>query len=348
MIACAALFLCAAPNASAQCRERFEGRSLHWIVPYPIGGGYGTYSRLLAPFLSDALGADVSVENMPSAGGTVGARAIMDAAPDGRTVGIVNVSGLLVAAQTGMRDVPDPTRDFTILASITDSRQVWATSAHSGFQDMDEVVAASDRGHVLFGVRDLGTSGFVNIVAATELLGLNFDVVAGYGGTADSSLGAIRGEVDLIVNNFESLVQWIESGDLRPILQISDARISPHPSLEGVPTLGGDDGWAALRARELGRPVDAARADASALAALIRGARLVVGPRGLDESLAACLREAVAAALKDSHLQEQAKTAGLEIRPGDADAALAATLAAAEAMHRFAPLVREAAARFSQ
>jgi tripartite-type tricarboxylate transporter receptor subunit TctC len=342
------LILSAAPNASAQCREQLEGRSLHWIVPYPIGGGYGTYSRLLAPFLGDALGAEISVENMPSAGGTVGARAIMSAAPNGRTIGIVNVTGLLVAAQTGMPGVPDPARDFTILASITDSRQIWVTSAHSGFDNMDEVVVASERGRVLFGVRDLGTSGFVNIVAATDLLGLNFDVVAGYGGTADTSLGAIRGEVDLIANNFESLVQWIESGDLRPILQISDERISAHPSLDGVPTLGGDDGWAVLRARQLGRPIAAARADASALAALIRGARLVVAPRGLDEPLAICLRDTISATLEDSRLRELAADAGLEIRPGDADAALAATLAAAEAMHRFAPLVREAAARFSR
>jgi tripartite-type tricarboxylate transporter receptor subunit TctC len=350
--ACAAVLLAATQDSVAQttlaCTQPFEGHHLRWIVPYAVGGGYEMYSRLLAPYLEDALGAAVIVESIPSAGGTAGARAIKHARPDGLTIGIVNLSGLLVAAQTGLHDVPDPTRDFTILGRITDSRQVWVTNARSGLRNMSDVIDASDRRPLIFGVRDFGTGTFLNIVVTAELLDLNIELVAGYAGTADSSLAAIRGDVDMIAGNFESLLQWIDSGDLRPILQISDERISPHRSLEAVPTLGGERGWAELRAADRGRAANDARADATALAALLAGARLVVAPLGVDESLATCLQQALSTTLADERLGDLAARAGLALRPGAADEARAAAVAAAEAMQRFAPTMREASLRFSE
>jgi hypothetical protein len=152
----------------------------------------------------------------------------------------------------------------------------------------------------------------------------------------------------MIAGNFESLLQWIDSGDLRPILQISDERISPHRSLEAVPTLGGERGWAELRAARRGRSADDARADATALAALLTGARLVVAPLGLDESLATCLQRALSTTLADERLGDLAAKAGLALRPGAADEARAAAVAAADAMQRFAPTMREASLRFSE
>src|SRR4051794_3105839 len=84
-----ALLLPVLPLGAADCSS-LAGHSITWIVPYSPGGGFDVESRLLAPHLSQVLGADVAVQNVSGAGGLVGAKAIRDAAPDGRTIGVIN------------------------------------------------------------------------------------------------------------------------------------------------------------------------------------------------------------------------------------------------------------------
>ncbi len=123
----------------------------------------------------------------------------------------------------------------------------------SGFRSMDEVIAASERRPLIFGsrLRYGRLPEYRRNVGAARRERRHRRGIRRHG---RRRLAAIRGEVDLIANNFESLLQWVESGDLRPILQISDERMSPHKALDGVPTLGGEMGWAARRAARLADP----------------------------------------------------------------------------------------------
>ena len=77
-----------------------DARAIRWIVPNPPGGGYDTYSRLLAPFLEAELGVRIRIDNIPGAGGLRGAAVLGEAAPTGTTLGIVNMPGLLLASMT--------------------------------------------------------------------------------------------------------------------------------------------------------------------------------------------------------------------------------------------------------
>ena len=85
-----------------------RNQKLRWIVPYSPGGGFDVYSRLIAPQLATKIGAAISVENFPGAGGSLGSRRIQRAQPDGRTLGLINAPGLLTAALTGATQAPNP------------------------------------------------------------------------------------------------------------------------------------------------------------------------------------------------------------------------------------------------
>ncbi len=315
---------------------------MRWVVPHSLGGGYDTYSRLFAPYFERALGAEVVVENVRGAGGIVGARTIMNAPPDGNTLGILNASGLLVAAHIGQRGAPDPATSFSVLGRIASTRQVWATSASSRFRSLSDVVAA---GRAVFGARGVSGTGFVNVAVASDLLGLKADVVLGYEGAPERVLAAVRGEVDLVALNFDSILSWIESGELRPLLQVADAPISDHPALDGVPLLGSETGWAVKRAAQLDRSVADARADASALAALFAAGRMVVAPKQLPVSVEACLRDAVSAALADVDFQAAAGVAKRSLAPANWAEAQAEIRLAAARVPRFAAVVKQAIER---
>ena len=66
--------------------QTYPTRPVRMIVPFPPGGGTDLLARVLAPKLGEMLGQQVIVDNRPGAGGTLGARLILDAQPDGHTI----------------------------------------------------------------------------------------------------------------------------------------------------------------------------------------------------------------------------------------------------------------------
>jgi tripartite-type tricarboxylate transporter receptor subunit TctC len=315
------------------------GRTIRFIVPYSAGGGYDTYARLLVPFLDAELDAQILVSNMTGAGGIVGSKAIAEAAPDGRTLGIINAPGLLMAELSGT-DAPDPAQAFTILGRIANIQHVWVTSGTSPLKSIEDLFAKAEAGPILFALTDVGGTPFISAAVGAELLGIEAAFLAGYPGTREQSLALIRGEADVGSVTFESILDRIEAGDLRPILQISLEPIAAHPSLRGVPWLGGPDGLAARRAAALGRDAERIAAQASALCQMTGAGRLIVGPKGLQRGLAGCLPEALRAAVSDPMFQVAAEAAQRSVDYAPADEAEASIAAAAREADSFIPILR--------
>ena len=68
-----------------------SAQPLRAILPVGPGSGVDTITRTVAPSLTKALTASrSSIENMPGAGGITGTQAIVKAAPDGNTIGVVS------------------------------------------------------------------------------------------------------------------------------------------------------------------------------------------------------------------------------------------------------------------
>ena len=82
------------------------------VLGFAPGGGADNYVRLLAPFLSEALGQPVVVENRPGANGTIATRYVKDSKPDGTTL-LFNTSSSMAAGSYTMPDLDfDPIEDL--------------------------------------------------------------------------------------------------------------------------------------------------------------------------------------------------------------------------------------------
>ena len=125
--ALSAALLCAAFGAArAQDAERafFSGKTVRLVVSFGPGGGYDAYARMIAPYLSRALGASVVVENQPGAGGLVALNRIYTAPPDGLIMMIVNGTGAALAQLTEQAGVRFDLGRFGYLGTVSASKMV--------------------------------------------------------------------------------------------------------------------------------------------------------------------------------------------------------------------------------
>ena len=88
------------------------------VAPFPPGGGLDIIARIIAQWLSEAWGQQVSVDNRPGAGGTIGTAIAAKAAPDGYTFLIVSSAHTINASL--YRQLPyDTLNDFAPVSLIT-------------------------------------------------------------------------------------------------------------------------------------------------------------------------------------------------------------------------------------
>lgn len=322
-----------------------ERGELRWIVPSSAGGGYDTLSRLIEPYYEKALGADIRIENVPGAATLVGAQALARAQADGRTVGVLNAPALLTMGMSSKENVPDLLEDFSILGRVMGSEQVLATAGGSPLRSIEDVLAEAEERPILCSLTEVGGTNFVSIATAERLLALELEYVSGYRSSAQVTLAALRGEVDLVCGTFSSRLDSIEQGDLRPVLQLTSAPISDHPSLEGVPLLGGSSGLAARRADQLGGDRDQAVALAQALERVCRMGRVVAAPGGLSAEAYDRLEGGLSRALSDPEFHRSAARIGYPVRPVRGEHTRADLRDAVSGARRLAPVVNAALER---
>jgi tripartite-type tricarboxylate transporter receptor subunit TctC len=89
------------PTADAQ---QYPNNTVKIVVPFVAGGGVDAIARVVAPYLGEALGQTVIIDNRGGAGGSVGAAAVAKApgrwlhAPSGNRRNAWNELGVLCQA----------------------------------------------------------------------------------------------------------------------------------------------------------------------------------------------------------------------------------------------------------
>jgi tripartite-type tricarboxylate transporter receptor subunit TctC len=103
----------------------YPTRPITIIIPFPPGGNSDIIIRAVADRLSVALGQPVIVDNRPGgAGGTVGAKAVANASPDGYTLLFTPAAPLVTAPLIYKNLGYDPFKSFAPVATIFNTPQM--------------------------------------------------------------------------------------------------------------------------------------------------------------------------------------------------------------------------------
>lgn len=233
----AALAVAGATRAHAQSAESFyRGKTLTFIVPDGVGGGYDAYARLLARHLADHIPGHprIVAQNMPGAAGLIATNWLYNLAPrDGSVMG-ETYSTLLTEPLLGDPAAHyDPTK-FAWIGSMTRQYNVcmvWHTSAI-------ETISDAESHEVRVSTTGLAGNSTKLPLMLNMLLGTKFKIIAGYT-SGGMRLAVERGEVEGICgvpyDTYQAAnPEWLSDKKIRFILQTG---AKPMQILPDVPLL---------------------------------------------------------------------------------------------------------------
>jgi tripartite-type tricarboxylate transporter receptor subunit TctC len=294
-VAASALALtgCGASASSSDGDAGLAGETIELVVPFDPGGGYDQYARQLAPALAEQLDAEVVVVNKPGAGGLLATNELWRAEPDGTQIALFNTTGHLGAALAGADGVQYEAEKFSYIGRISSEPDVVVTAPGAGF---DKVLGSG--GSVRFSATGPGSNEYIDPLVLQSVLGLDAEIVTGYGGSDEALLAVLSGDVDAYSRSLSSQMPAIDGGEVEPVLVVGNEAVE---AFSDVPTM--------LDIAES----DEQRAVLEAHANLIESGRTIGGPPGMDEAVLEELRDAFEAAVTDEEYMAAAEKFGRPI-----------------------------------
>lgn len=234
-LAAAAAFCLAPLAASAQT---YPDRQITIVVPFAAGGPTDTVTRLVAEAMAKDLGQQILVENVGGAGGTLGAKRVADAAPDGYTLLLYHIG--MATTATLYRNLPFKTLDaFEYVGLVTDVPMTIVARKDLEPQTFGELIEYAKAN------ADKVTVANAGIGAASHLCGMLFMssietslVTVPYKGTGPAMTDLLGGQVDIMCDQTTNTTKHIQAGTVKAYAVTSPARLDVLPDLPTVAEAG--------------------------------------------------------------------------------------------------------------
>jgi tripartite-type tricarboxylate transporter receptor subunit TctC len=228
--AAAAIALLLAPvTASAQ---EWPTRAITLVVPYAAGGPIDTIGRILAARLSEILGQQVVVENMPGAGGMTGASRAAKAAPDGYTV-LLSGSAVLAQNQTlYKKPLYNAVTDFAHVALFSDSARVLIARKDLPANTLAEFVAyaKANQGKMQYG--SPGTGSGSHLACALFNVAENISVThVPYRGLGPAMQDLLAGRIDYLCPSITTAMAQLSAHQIQAPVVLGAKRSAAFPDI---------------------------------------------------------------------------------------------------------------------
>ncbi len=218
----------------AASAQDYPAKDVRVVVPWGAGGGTDAIARKITTLAESELGGTMYVENVEGGASATGVMEVMNAAPDGYTVGALTYDSVITVPRQGLlksysMDKLDP------IARITSEPDAIMVGKNAPFQTFDDMVeAAKERpGEVRVGIQNIGSRTHLAMLRLQELTDTQFDLIAYPGGAAPQKEALLSGEVDVVVTSLGDFAPLIQSGDAKGIIEFSEER---NPTYSDVPT----------------------------------------------------------------------------------------------------------------
>lgn len=183
------------------------------------GGGLDVRARTLAPYLSERLGVDVTVENVEGGGGVICATQFINQKKGAHDIFMCAASVFTSATLT--TEVSYSFEDVVPLGAV-DNEQfgLFVCPQKSGLETMDDVIAYGKDNTLIFGSGGVGNVTFSMQDALYKALGLNAETLT-HSNAPEGLTNCMGGHNVITMAGLEVARSYVESGDVVPVLTYS-------------------------------------------------------------------------------------------------------------------------------
>ena len=299
--------------------QSYPSKPIRLIVPYAAGGTSDILARQLGPKVSEAWGQPVVIENKTGANGNVGADFVAKSAPDGYTLLLTDVGGLVISASVYAQLPFNPAKDFTPVLMVSYSPHVLAVHPSVPVKDVRELVAyaKANPGKLNFAMSGIGGAPHLAGIEFAQRTGVHWTYIP-YKGGSDAVAAVAAGQADVLFNGMLATWPTVQGGRLRPLAISSAQRLASAAETPTVAEQG-------LPGFETGS---------------FQG---IVGPNGVPREVVAKLNGELTRILNTAEMKERFAKQGTEVRTGSAES-FGQWLRSEQA--RWAKVVKDSGAKF--
>lgn len=222
-------------SLTAAQAQGFPNRPMKIVVPFTPGGSSDVLARAIGQELARTLNQPVLIENVPGAGGALGAERVAKAPADGYTLLMGHVGTLATNPALYPKLGYDPQRSFTPVAWVARVPNVLVVNANVPARSLAELIALAKArpGSLAYGSGGNGSAAHTTMEYLKLRTGTSFLHIP-YKGTAPSVNDLLAGQVQVLFTGIPALLPHIKSGRMRALAVSSPARLSVLPE---VPTV---------------------------------------------------------------------------------------------------------------
>jgi len=305
--------------AGAAGAQTYPNKPIRIVVPYAAGGTSDILARQIGPKLTDAWGQPVIVDNKPGANGNVGADFVAKSAPDGYTLLLTDLGGLVISASVYPKLPFNPSKDFSPVVMVSYSPHVLAVHPAVQVKDVKELVAMAKAhpGKLNFGISGIGGAPHLAGIEFAQRMGIDWTYIP-YKGGADAITGVVGGQAHVLFNGMLATWPHVTGGRLKALAISAAQRV---PSAPDTPTVA-EQG---LPGFETGS---------------YQG---VIGPAGVARETVMKLNAELVKVLNSAEMKERFAKQGTEVRTGTPES-LGQWMTTEQA--KWAKVVKESGAKF--
>jgi tripartite-type tricarboxylate transporter receptor subunit TctC len=225
----------ASAPALAQTGSGYPNKPIRIVVPFTPGGSTDILARTIGQKLAEAWGVSVVIDNVPGAGGSIGADRVAKSTPDGYTLLMGHIGTLAVTPSIYLRLPYDPVKSFAPVAWVANVPNVLVVHPSVPAKNVQELVAyaKANPGRLNYGSGGNGSAAHI----ATEYFKLasgTFMVHVPYRGTGPAVNDAVAGQIQLLFTGAPAVMPMVRSGKLRALAVSSLKRLEIAPELPTV------------------------------------------------------------------------------------------------------------------
>jgi len=215
----------------------YKGKTITIVVGTSAGGGYDTYSRLMARYMTKHIPGNpvVVVQNMPGAASNLAAGYVYGVAPrDGTFIVAPFPASIIETLISEKAQTRFDASKFNYLGSANSDVYVCLSRADSGIKTLDDAMTKE----IIVGATADGGSTRDFPTLLNKVLGTKFNVVNGYAGTREITLALEKGEVQGQCGTGWSSISslkpdWFRDGTVNIVVQ-EEATGYPELNAKGI------------------------------------------------------------------------------------------------------------------